>query len=326
VEALDRRRRAGLPGFTILSCDNMAGNGAITRVAVLSFARLRDERLARWIERNVSFPSSMVDRITPRTTPEDRARLEREFGVADRWPVVTEPFSQWVVEDDFCNGRPPLDQVGVQYVADVRPYSLMKTRLLNAGHCAMGFLGGVAGVERMDAAMADPLLREYLSRLMGDEVAPLLPEVPGTNPNRYVETLLERLANPNIGDRLARLCRAGSVKVPSHLVPSIVEARALGRPHDLLTLAVAGWFRYLRGVDENGRAIAIDDEIESHLRPLAATGADPRALLARRSLFGALSDDPEFAAAVGEALGAIDRQGVRGAIAAVLAPSDLLAA
>ena len=138
VEALDRRRRAGRPPFTVLSCDNTPGNGAVARAAVLAFAVRRDERLAGWVAQHVTFPSSMVDRITPSTTAEDRAMVERVFGLRDRWPVMTEPFSQWIVEDAFCNGRPPLDEVGVQFVDDVRPFALAKTGLLNSSHSALG--------------------------------------------------------------------------------------------------------------------------------------------------------------------------------------------
>jgi mannitol 2-dehydrogenase len=265
VEALDRRRRAGRPPFTILSCDNMPANGAIARTAVVALARLRDERLARWIEQNVAFPSSMVDRITPQTTPRDRALLERQFAIEDRWPVITEPFSQWIVEDAFCNGRPPLDEVGAQFVSDVRPYALMKTRLLNAAHSALGYLGSQAGHGCTSGAVADPVFSRYLARMMREEIAPLLPPVPGIDLSRYQETLLERFANRAIGDRLSRLCRNGSTKVPGHVLSTIREARLIDRPHALLTLAVAGWVRYLRGVDQDGRRVTIDDPAAARL-------------------------------------------------------------
>ncbi len=328
VEALDRRRRAGRAGLTILSCDNTTGNGAITRIAVLGFARLRDERLAEWIERNVTFPSSMVDRITPRTTPADRALVHAGFGIGDAWPVITEPFSQWVVEDDFANGRPPLDEVGVRYVSDVRPYSLMKTRLLNASHCALGVLGQLAGHGDADAAMRDPLLGAYVARLMEDEIAPLLPDVPGIDLDVYRRTLITRLANPKIGDRLERLCRAGSAKMSAHVLPSLREARALGRPHPLLTLAVAGWCRYLRGVDEHGGALTIDDSLRARVSRLApGPGGDPGPLLRVRGVFGELGSDPAFVVSVQAALRDLDVLGVRGAIARAIAePVDAVAA
>ncbi|HEX2084824.1 MAG TPA: mannitol dehydrogenase family protein, partial [Solirubrobacteraceae bacterium] len=259
VAALDRRRRARREPFTVLSCDNVPANGEVTRTAVMAVARRRDERLARWIDERVAFPSSMVDRITPKTTAADRAFVAREFGVDDRWPVITEPYSEWIVEDAFGAERPPLEEVGVRFVADVRPYALMKTRLLNASHCALGYLGSLAGHERADRAVADPVLRAYLVRMMDDEVTPLLPPVPEIDLPDYKRTLLERLANAKIGDRLARLCRAGSTKVPCHVLSSIVDRRARGLAHPLLTLAVAAWCRYLRGIDEQGRKVALED-------------------------------------------------------------------
>ncbi|HEV3000689.1 MAG TPA: mannitol dehydrogenase family protein [Solirubrobacteraceae bacterium] len=324
VEGLDRRRRAGLPPFTILSCDNVAANGDLTRTAVVEFARRRDERLAGWIERSVAFPSSMVDRITPVTTDADRELVAREFGIADRWPVMTEPFSQWVVEDEFCSGRPPLDAAGVQFVPDVRPYALIKTRLLNASHSALGYLGFLAGLRRADEAMADPAFAEYVERTMEEEIAPLLPAVVGLDLAEYRRTVVDRLANPKIGDQLERLCRNGSAKVPCHLLPSIADRRARGLEHPLLTLAVAGWCRYLRGVGEDGLPIAVDDPLAGRLRLLA--GPDPRPLLAEGSLFGALSGDEGFAAELEAAIAAIDRDGTRAALAACLAGEGRLAA
>ena len=294
VEALERRRRAGAGPFTVLSCDNIPGNGAAARTMVVSFAELRDPDLARWIERNVAFPSSMVDRITPETTEQERDDIVRSFGVDDRWPVVTEPFSQWVIQAEFCAGRPPLDEVGAQFVTDVAPYELTKKRLLNAGHCALGYLGYLAGYRTTAEVMAD---REYAAFIgaMVDEVTPLLPRVPGLDLDDYRSSLLERLANPEMADQLSRLCRRGSTKVPSYLLPSIVETRAAGRSAPLLTLAVAGWFRYLQGADYAGNPIEIEGPRKEEFMHLArAEGADPRPLLEVRDVFGGLADDEAF--------------------------------
>lgn len=313
VEALDRRRRAGRAPFTVLSCDNIPANGAVARTAVLAFAALRDEHLASWIEEYVTFPSSMVDRITPTTTAADRARVEQTFGVRDRWPVVTEPFSQWVVEDSFCNGRPPLEEVGVEFVEDVRPYALMKTRLLNGTHSAIGYLGALAGHERTDEVMRDPVLVAYIERLMVGEIAPLLPPVE-TDLAAYAATLRERFANRALADPLSRLRRNGSTKVPSHLLSSIREARAVGRPHSLLTLAVAAWCRYLRGGE--GREFELDDPDGARLRALAREGGpDPRPLLADDATFGSLGHCPRFAAAVERNLRDLDARGPHAVIA-----------
>jgi fructuronate reductase/mannitol 2-dehydrogenase len=319
VEGLDRRRRSGLAPFTVLSCDNLPDNGAAAREAVLAIAHARDPRLARWIAERGAFPNSMVDRITPSTTASDVEYVAEAFGVRDRWPVITEPFSQWVVEDDFCNARPPLDLVGVSLVSDVAPYALMKTRLLNATHCAIGFLGSLAGMTSADQVMRDPIFNAYVTGLMDREITPLLPEVPGVDLSAYKETLHRRLGNAKLADDLSRLCRAGSAKVPAHLLSSIAEARERGTEFRLLTLAVAGWMRFLRGTDRNGRALALDDPLGEHLRTLAlAGGSDPRPLLAERSIFGDLADDERFVTSLSEALSGLETRDPRALIAGYL--------
>jgi fructuronate reductase/mannitol 2-dehydrogenase len=241
--------------------------------------------------------------------------VARVFGVQDEWPVITEPFSQWVIEDDFCDGRPPLDAVGAQFVHDVRPYALVKTRLLNGGHCALGYLGYLAGHRTTDAAVADPVFADFLTRMMADEVTPLLPPVPGLDVAEYRATVLSRLANATLADPLARLCRNGSVKVPTHLMSSIVQARERGAAHPALTMAVAGWLRFLRGVDEEGEPIPLDDPAADRLQRLAlAGGTDPRPLLADCELFGALAEDAAFASELQDALRTIDELGARAAV------------
>jgi mannitol-1-phosphate/altronate dehydrogenase len=325
VEALDRRRRANLPPFTVVSCDNMHRNGEAARAAVVGFARLRDEVLARWIADRVAFPSSMVDRITPHTTPEQREAVAQRYGVDDNWPVITEPFSQWVIEDEFSHGRPPLDLVGVRFVPDVARYELMKTRLLNASHCALGYLGSLAGHTSIDRVMAEPLFAEYVARMMDDEVTPLLPPPEGIDLADYKRTLLKRFANPAIADQLFRLCRRGSTKMPHHLLPSLRQALDEGRPHRLLTLAVAAWCRYLRGFDSEGRPVAIDDPHAEHLTALAtAGGTDPRPLLGERSIFGDLAENSAFVAELTETLEHLERFGVRDTVTAALHRSERL--
>lgn len=305
VEALDRRRRAGLAPFTVLSCDNVPANGEVAHTAVTGFARRRDPRLAEWIAEQVAFPSSMVDRITPRTSDADRELLAREFGVRDNWPVVTEPFSQWVIEDDFCNGRPPLEQVGVQFVADVTPHALLKTRLLNAVHCVIGHLGYLAGHRHTHEVMGDPVFAGYVRQLIETEIAPLLRAPAGVDLDRYQEDVLERLANPKIGDSLARLCRNSSIKVPAHVIPTLQQARAVGTPSGLLTTAAAAWCLYLEGVDRSGAPIEIADPQAAKLRRLAQAGDGPAALLAERSLFGRLGEDERFVHALEHSMAAL---------------------
>lgn len=296
VEGLDRRRRAGHAPFTVLSCDNMPGNGSVARTAVMAFARLRDDRLARWIDAHVTFPSSMVDRITPETTPGLVELLARRYGVEDQWPVTAEPFTQWIVEDTFCNGRPPLDQVGVQFVPQVLPYEVMKARLLNGAHCALGYLGWLAGFRTTDRAMADPRLREFIAGYLR-EASALLPPVPGVNLGEYCETLLDRFSNPRVGDQLSRLCRRGSTKVPSYVLPSLLDAYDQGRPYRHLVLAVAAWLRYLHGVDYAGEPIAVEDVRADELRLLVERGTnEPDAALSEHDVFRALAERPGLTA------------------------------
>jgi mannitol 2-dehydrogenase len=307
VEALDRRRRAGLRPFTVLSCDNVPNNGMVTRAAVRSLALLRgDPALVSWIEEQVAFPGSMVDRITPETTPEVHAVLARDHGVVDGWPVVTEPFSQWIIEDWFCNDRPPLDAVGVRFVDDVVPFEVMKTRLLNGAHCALGYLGYLAGYRTTDAAMADPVLREFIKGYL-DEVARQLPHLPGVDLTGYCADLLERFANPSIGDQLSRLCRRGSTKVPAYVLPSLRYALAHRQPSPHVILAVAAWFRYLRGIDGDGTPIDIQDAYAETLTERSVDGGtDPRPLLAEHDIFGDLGRDNKLVTALHKALRALE--------------------
>ncbi|ONH55575.1 mannitol dehydrogenase [Frankia sp. CcI49] len=323
VAALRRRRAEGTGPFTVLSCDNLDDSGAAIRLAVLEFAGLLDTQtggdLASWVRENVTFPSGMVDRITPATNPQLRDQIEDEFGVPDRWPVVTETFRQWVVEDDFCAEKPPLERVGVQMVDDVTPWKVVKGRLLNGGHCALGYLGALAAFETTDQAMAEPVMSEYLSRLLREDIAPLLPEVPGQDTDEYVTMTLERIANPAIGDSLLRLCRRGSTKVPHHVLSSLGEARASGRTHRMLLAALAGWLWFLRGEGLDGRPLPIEDSRAEELRRAAqAGGDDPRALLEHRDIFGDLADDVDLVEELGELLTRVSRDGVRGMLAAVL--------
>jgi fructuronate reductase/mannitol 2-dehydrogenase len=315
--ALARRRGAGQAPFTVLSCDNLQGNGTVARTAIVSFARLQDESLADWISTNVTFPNGMVDRITPQTTDDDRRMVENSFGIRDAWPVVTEPFRQWVIEDRFSNGRPPLEEVGVQIVPHVHPYETMKLRLLNGSHQAIAYLGYLAGYRYAHEVMADPDFRSFVAHLMDDEVTPLLPPVPGIDLAAYKRTLVERFENPKIKDTLARLATDGSDRMPKFVLPSLAEALDQRRPHRLLTLVVAGFVRYLRGVDEQGHPIELNDRQADELRRLANQGgADPRPLLAVTRVFGDLGQREDWARELAEALRELDERGARAVMAA----------
>ncbi|WP_245886278.1 mannitol dehydrogenase family protein [Kineococcus xinjiangensis] len=316
VEALARRRGAGLPPLTVLSCDNVPHNGGATRAAVVSTARLRDPELADWIDQRVSFPSCMVDRITPETTPELREEVAARLGVRDAWPVVTEPFSQWIIEDDFCNGRPPLELAGAQFVEDVAPYSLLKTRLLNGVHSALGHLARLSGFGTAPEALADPVLRDYAVGYL-HEVAALLQAPPGVDLAAYCDATIERLSNHRLADRIPRLCRRGSTKIPAYVLPSLRSALRRDAPRAHLVLATAAWMRALRGTDHRGRPFELDDADGLRLQPVArAAGTDPRPLLDRRDVFGSLGDDPRAVRELRGALEALDRDPLAAAVLA----------
>jgi mannitol 2-dehydrogenase len=287
LEALARRRQRGMRPFTVLSCDNVQGNGDVTRKVLLRFAELRDPALKDWLAEHGAFPNCMVDRITPATTDTDRALVRETFGIEDAWPVVCEPFRQWVIEDHFCNGRPPFEKVGVQMTADVQPYETMKLRLLNASHSAMGYLGYLAGYGYIYEIMADPRFRQYILDLMNEEITPVLQAVPGVDLDEYKQTLVERFANPTVRDQATRICLDGSAKIPKFILPTIREQLARGGSVRRLSLAVASWCRFLAGTDEQGRPIEIQDPMAEALhRHAKAAGRDPRPFLGMREIFG----------------------------------------
>lgn len=317
VEALRRRRDGGLPGFTVLSCDNIEDNGSVARESVTGFAEIVDRTLADWIEENVTFPSSMVDRITPVTTPEDIAELREQFGVEDAWPVVCEPFIQWILEDDFVAGRPPLEDVGVEITADVRAYEQIKLRLLNGGHQALAYSGRLAGYTYAHDAARDPVLETFLRGYM-NEARRTLTTVPGIDLDDYVATLLTRFADPHIRDTLARLCASSSDRIPKWVVPIIHENLENGDEIAHLVAVIASWARYCEGRDDRGRAIEIDDRRRDELVARAALqSADPLSFVRSNDLFGSLSANAEFVSAYVRVLEAFRAQGALRALAQI---------
>ena len=217
TEALVRRRDRGIEPFTVMSCDNIQGNGHMAQEVFTAFARLRDPELGEWVDGNVPFPNSMVDRITPVTTDEDRTQISERFGVDDAWPVVCEPFTQWALEDNFSSGRPPLEDVGVQVVPDVVPYELMKLRLLNASHQALCYFGYLAGYRLVHEVAQDPLFANFLLDYMNREATPTLSPVPGIDLDAYKLQLIERFSNAGVRDTVARLCAESSERIPKWL-------------------------------------------------------------------------------------------------------------
>jgi mannitol 2-dehydrogenase len=313
TEALARRRARGIPPFTIVSCDNIQGNGHVSRSVFTAFARLRDPELADWMIREVRFPNCMVDRITPKTAEEDRAELSRRFGIDDHWPVFCEPFTQWVLEDDFTDGRPPLEDVGVQIVTDVEPYELMKLRLLNASHQALCYPGHLVGHRFVHEVTTDPLFARFLLDYMTQEAIPTLRPVPGVDLQEYANQLIERFSNSEVRDTVARLCSNGSDCIPKFLLPVIREQLAAGQPVTRSAAVVATWARYAEGTDENGEPHELDDDRAPQLQAAARRQRrQPTAFLdGNRAVFGELADEPRFTRVYTSIITSLLERGVR---------------
>jgi mannitol 2-dehydrogenase len=317
VAALARRRERGVPPFTVVSCDNMPHNGDVAADSFTAFARARDPELGDWVAGHVRFPNSMVDRITPGTTDAQRAEVTRRFGVDDGWPVIAEPFAQWVLEDDFGLGRPPLEDAGVQLVADVEPYELMKLRLLNAGHQCLGYLGSLAGWTHIHEACQDPSVSAFLLGYMTEEATPTLAPVPGIDLAQYRTDLLDRFSNSHVRDTLARLCVDGSERMPKFLLPVVRDDLAAGRDVTRAAVAVAGWARWAAGTDDAGHELEIVDPRADALRT-AARDTDPLAFLRLREVFGDLADDERFTGPYRRALASLADVGARATVQAVV--------
>jgi mannitol 2-dehydrogenase len=316
--ALARRRRRGLPPFTVLSCDNLQGNGDMARRAFAAFATLRDPELGAWVEREVPFPNSMVDRITPLTTTDDLAMLRDLFGVADVWPVACEPYAQWVIEDHFPAGRPPWEEVGVQLVEDVTPYEVMKLRLLNGSHQALAYFAGLAGYQHVHEACRDPLWIRFLRGYMDHEVSPTLPPVPGVDLEDYKQTLLGRFASPAVADTVSRLCAQTSSLIPKYVLPVVTAGLASGREVHRAAAVVASWTRFAEGWDDHGRPLALVDRHADRLRANASRlDQDPLAFIADRGIFGDLVDDERFVLPYRRSLASLREHGTRATLAAL---------
>jgi mannitol 2-dehydrogenase len=310
--ALARRRERGVPPFTIMSCDNIQGNGHAARRSFVAFAALVDPELSRYVEDTVAFPNSMVDRITPVTTDDDRAEVRKRFGVDDGWPVVCEPFTQWALEDAFTAGRPPFEDAGVQVVHDVEPYELMKLRLLNASHQALCYFGYLAGYRLVHDVAQDPLFADFLLAYMDREATPTLEPVPGIDLSRYQHQLIERFSNAQVKDTVARLCAESSDRIPKWLLPVIRRNLETGGEILRSTAVVASWARYAEGTDEQGRPIEVVDRLRDELMATARRQADdPLAFIANRNLFGDLIDNERFVSAYRSTLTSLHTKGAR---------------
>ena len=319
TEALRRRRSAGIPPFTVMSCDNIQGNGHLAKKMFVSFASRVDPELAQWIDSEVAFPNSMVDRITPATTAENIADTAATTGLDDAWPVVAETFFQWVLEDNFPAGRPPFEKAGVQMVADVEPYELMKLRLLNASHQALAYFGFLLGYRLVHDAVNDPDIETLLRRYMVDEAQATLRPVPGVDLADYQDTLITRFTNAEVKDTVARLCAESSDRIPKWLVPVITERLDRGLDVTLSAAVVASWARYAEGVDESGEPITVVDNLKSEVMALASQNAsDPLAFVRNAKLFGNLADREGFTTPYTRVLASLRSQGARATLGDLL--------
>ena len=287
VAGLKARKDKGLAPFTVMSCDNVPHNGQVTRNAVVGLARLSDKALAQWIEANVAFPNSMVDRITPATGAREREVCEKQFGVADQWPVFCEEFKQWVVEDHFPLGRPQWEKVGAQFVKDVTPWEYMKIRILNGGHAVIAYLAGLMDIHFVHEAMETPLIKAYLKKVTDEEIRPTVHPVPGTDLAAYQRLIERRFANPKIADTVRRLCLDGSNRQPKFIVPPLADLLKAGRPIHGLALESALWCRYCHGTTDSGKVIEPNDPNWDLLQLKAKQAKDrPQAWLEMNDIYG----------------------------------------
>ncbi len=323
VAGLALRRAAGVAPYTVLSCDNLADNGGRLRQATLQFAGRIDPALAGWIADEVAFPRSMVDSITPATDDAVRARVDTGLGCHDAWPVQREPYAQWVIEDDFRNGRPAFERAGATLSDDIAGYDRAKLRLLNAPHSALAYLGSLMRIETVADAMREPVLADFVARLMREDIVPTLALPAGFDVEAYVAAILDRFSNPSIRHLLAQIAWDGSQKIPVRLLGTIVDARAAGRRIDRLCLPVAGWLHFV--VRQAKAGVALVDPMDATLSRVGRaaggdTARDVDAFLALDGIFAALADDVEFVEALRGAYAALGDAGP-GAVARALTAS-----
>ena len=303
LAALRNRKAAGAAPFTVLSCDNLPGNGEVTKAVVIGLAHLSDPVFADWVKANVAFPNGMVDRITPATGPRERD-MAAAFGLGDDpVPVTCEPFRQWVLEDRFTAGRPALEKVGVTFTSDVHAYEVMKIRILNGGHAIIAYPGSLMGHEYVHGVMADPTIRAFLDAVETREILPIVPPVPGVNLDDYKTLIIDRFSNPEIADTVRRLCFDGANRQPKFILPSIRDNLARGVMPAGLILESALWCRYCFGVDDAGKLIAPNDPNWDKMQTTAQRAkTDPAVWIEIRSVYGDLATNAGFVSAFAEAL------------------------
>lgn len=320
LAGLLRRRGAGIAPFTVMSCDNIPGNGHVTENAVVGLAELVDMGLAQWVRTNVAFPNGMVDRITPATSDREKALLAENFGIEDNWPVFCESFKQWVLEDNFPAGRPALEKVGVQFVKDVAPYEHMKIRILNGGHATIAYPAALLDIHFVHDAMNNRLVSDFLAKVENDEIIPVVPPVPDTDLDDYFALCQRRFANPKIGDTTRRLALDGSNRQPKFIIPSALDRVSAGNSVNGLALVSALWCRYCHGTTESGAVIEPNDPSWDRLTAQAKLAKDdPKAWLAMTDIYGDLARNQTFIAAFSHALTSLWSIGTRATLQRYLA-------
>jgi len=332
VQALALRQHRGLAGFSVLSCDNVQGNGLVAKAAILGFAKQLDdllqdrssskETLTGWIEKNVTFPSTMVDRIVPAMTEENFDEVTQHLTVSDPCAVLCEPFRQWVIEDDFIQGRPDWNRVGATFTQDVEPFEEMKLRLLNGSHSFLAYLGYLGGYQYIADTVQDKHYKQAVLNMMLKEQAPTLSLPAGVDIEAYAAQLIQRFSNTELKHKTGQIAMDGSQKLPQRFLNSLRYNIKNGLPYDCLVMGIAGWMHYVSGVDKLGQAIEIKDPMKAEFVKIHSehktNASRVRALLSLDAIFGRdlLSDsDNSLLNKLVNAYQLIDDQGVRAAVA-----------
>jgi len=316
IQAIRIRKNENRGALTLMSCDNIPHNGHVAKDAVIGFAKVVAPDLVSWIESNMSFPNSMVDRVTPGTKDEDRAFIQEKFGYTDGWPVACEPYVLWVLEDDFANGRPDFEKVGVMLVPDVLPYELMKLRLANGTHQALCYFGYLVGHTYVHEAIHDSDIQRLLLKYIDEEAVPTLAAVPGFDLNEWGRIVIDRFGNPQIKDTLARICAETSDRIPKFMLPVVRDQLKAGRSAAMCAAVLASWSRYAQGVDEKGNVIdVVDPKRESVMAAAQADLKTPGAFLDQREIFGEIAENKEFRADFISAINSINKDGARAFLA-----------
>jgi len=322
LAALYRRRALGVKPFTVMSCDNLPSNGEKLHAILVKLASFRNAEFARFVETEAACPSTMIDRIVPQTADEDRASAKAALHFDDAWPIATEPFTQWVIEDRFPEGRPAWEKFGAELVVDVAPYEAMKLKLLNASHTSLAFLGSLAGYRTVADAMDDPVIGEFIARFMAEDVTPVLSIPPGADVKAYAASLVERFRNPALKHRLEQIASDSSQKIPQRLLGTARERLARGLPLGRLAFSLAAFILYAKGIDEHGQTLLLKDPMAEALHESIRSAGDApeamaKAILSKTAIFGPLGKDPAFSMPIYAALKALQDRGVRAALSTV---------